>query len=302
MQENLSTQTGESTTPDTPVAPPEVAEASSLRVAFQGEIGAYSEQAARHYFAGGLCLQPARDFRSLFALLQEGKINAAVVPIENSLAGSVHENYDLLLKHKLPIIGETYLRISHHLLVLPGVSKSAVRRVISHPQAIEQCRAFLDNWPGVEVAAAYDTAGSAKLVREQGLRDTAAIASIQAAEEYQLEILASEIETNRQNFTRFLILAREASPPEAGGKTSIVFSMKDIPGALFKSLAVFALRDINLLKIESRPLLGKPFDYFFYVDFEGSIRETRIQKALSHLEETTSFLQILGSYPQGTFA
>lgn len=274
---------------------------TKLRVAFQGEIGAYSEQAAVRYFGADIALHPVQNFKSLFKALQDGEVDAAIVPIENALAGSVHENYDLLLQHKLPITGEVYLKIAHHLLALPGVKKSDIRRVISHPQALQQCRNFLENWDDIEIVPAYDTAGSAKSVREENLRDTAAIASEQAACEYDLEILASEIETNHENFTRFLVLENEAKPPVHGGKTSIVYAMKEVPGALFKSLAVFALRDINLLKIESRPLHGKPFEYFFYLDFDGSIREEHIQKALSHLEEITTFLQVLGSYPKGSF-
>ncbi|MFQ5628595.1 MAG: prephenate dehydratase [bacterium] len=269
------------------------------RIAFQGEIGAYSEQTAVRYFGAHIDLYPVPNFKSLFNAVQKGEADAAIVPIENALAGSVHENYDLLLQHKLPITGEVYLKIAHHLLALPSVKKSDIRRVISHPQALQQCRAFLDRWDGVEIVPAYDTAGSAKTVREQNLHDTAAIASEQAAREYDLDILASDIATNHENYTRFLILEKDARPPANGGKTSIVFAMKEVPGALFKSLAVFARRDINLLKIESRPLHGKPFDYFFYLDFEGSIREQATQKALEHLEEITTFLQVLGSYNKG---
>ena len=269
------------------------------RIAFQGEIGAYSEQAALQYFGENITLLPVPTFKALFATIENGTADAAVVPIENSLAGSVYENYDLLLAHQLPIVGETILSISHHLLALPGVKKTDIRRVLSHPQALGQCKAYLDKWSGIEIVPGYDTAGSAKTVREHQLRDTAAIASRQAAAEYDLHILDSDIATNHENFTRFLVLTKQPNSPESGGKTSIVYAMKDIPGALFKSLAVFALRDINLLKIESRPLHGKPFDYFFYLDFEGSIREERTEKALSHLGEITTFLHVLGSYTKG---
>lgn len=272
-----------------------------LRVAFQGEIGAYSEQAAVEHFGRDIALVPCPKFKSLFTVLSAGDADAAILPIENSLAGSVHENYDLLLQHKLPITGEVYLKISHHLMALPGVAREQIRRVISHPQALDQCRSYIERWPGIEIVPSYDTAGSAKALRENALRDTAAIASRQAADEYDLQILASHIESNHENYTRFLIIQKKANPPERNGKTSIVFSTKDIPGALFKSLAVFALRDINLLKIESRPLHGKPFDYFFYLDFEGSIKEEPTRKALAHLQEITAFLHILGSYPRAEF-
>jgi len=269
------------------------------RVAFQGERGAYSEQAALAFYGHEIDLVPLPSFKALFSALAEGKADAAVVPIENALAGSVHENYDLLLRYKLPIVGEVILHIAHHLLALPGVKKQDIRRVISHPQALEQCRDFLEDWDGVIIEPTYDTAGSARRVLQEKLRDTAAIASKQAAEEYGLEILASEIESNHQNYTRFLMLENQAKVPAQGGKTSVVFSFKDMPGALFKSLAVFALRDINLLKIESRPLHGQPFRYYFYLDIEGSIAEEPVRNAINHLHEITTFLQVLGSYPAG---
>lgn len=268
-------------------------------IAFQGEIGAYSEQAARAYFNHEIELSPQPSFRALFNTLASGAADFAVVPIENSLAGSVHENYDYLLEHKLPICGEIIMHISHNLMVLPGVKKENIRRVISHPQALGQCRHFLEEWDELRIEPSYDTAGSAKMLRDKTLRDTAAIASKQAAGDYGLEIIASNIESNQQNYTRFLILSHTAQTPEYGGKTSIVFATKDIPGALFKSLAVFALRDINLLKIESRPLHGKPFSYYFYLDFEGSIKEESQANAINHLKEITAFLQILGSFDTG---
>ncbi|MDQ7064417.1 MAG: prephenate dehydratase [candidate division KSB1 bacterium] len=272
-----------------------------MRVAFQGEVGAYSEQAAVSFFGAGIELLPLPDFRSIFEAVAQDRAHAAVVPIENSLAGSVHQNYDLLLEFRLPITGEIYLRIRHHLMALPGVRKQDIRRVISHPQALEQCREFLQQWPDIEIVPYYDTAGSAKRLREANLRDTAAIASHQAALEYDLNILASEIESDHQNFTRFLTIEKQENIPDEDGKTSIVFATKDIPGALFKSLAVFALRDINLQKLESRPLLGRPFQYLFYLDFEGSLRDEACRNALNHLGEITRFLQVLGSYRKGQF-
>ncbi len=272
---------------------------SKTIIAFQGEVGAYSEQAAHAFFQQDIDLSPQPSFKALFQSLAKGQANFAVVPIENSLAGSVHENYDYLLEHELPIIGEIILHISHHLMVYPGVKKEDIRRVISHPQALGQCRHFLEEWDDLLIESGYDTAGSAKMVREKELRDTAAIASRQAAGDYGLEIIASTIESNRQNYTRFLVLSRTAQTPESGGKTSIVFATKDIPGALFKSLAVFALRDINLLKIESRPLHGKPFRYYFYLDFEGSVKDEAQANAINHLQEITAFLHILGSFKSG---
>ncbi len=268
-------------------------------IAFQGEQGAFSERAARKFFGPRISPMPQPSFADVFRQVASGKCDAGIVPIENSLAGSVHQNYDLLLKFDLKISGEVILRIVHNLMALPGVRFEQVRRVYSHPQALEQCREFLEAWSGVEIVPTYDTAGSAKLIAEKKLRDAAAIASRQAAEDYGLEILKQGIESNHQNFTRFLILTREAVAPERGGKTSVVFSTKDLPGVLFKALSVFALRDINLLKIESRPLHGSPWRYLFYLDFEGSMQEESCRNAIGHLREITTFLKVLGSYAAG---
>lgn len=278
-------------------------------IAFQGEIGANSERAAREFFHGNLLPLPCRSFSETFLAVHIEQARAAVVPIENSLAGSVHQNYDLLLQHQLHITGEVILRISHHVMALPGVKWEQVRRIYSHPQALEQCREFLEKWPGLEVVPAYDTAGSAKLIAEKQWHDAAAIASAQAAEVYGLEILHRGVESNHQNYTRFLILEKTANGPVAEGKTSIVFSTPDMPGALFKALAVFALRDINLTKIESRPQPsffknvkgnnGSPWRYIFYLDFEGTPKQPHCQKAIEHLGEITNFLRVLGAYEKG---
>ncbi len=270
---------------------------AKLRVAFQGERGAYSEAAAVAHFGPDIVPVPCHTFDEVFEQVEAGAVERGIVPIENSLAGSIHRNYDLLLKHSLHIVGEENLRIVHNLIVLPGVRLEDVRRVYSHPQALAQCEGWLDRLPGVERVPTYDTAGSAKLIREQGLRDAAAIASRQAAQVYQMAILAEGIEDDLENYTRFLVLAREPSVPESGpAKTSIVFSTENVPGILFKSLSVFALRDIDLTKIESRPLRGKPWEYIFYLDFAGSIAEERCRNAINHLGEIATFLRILGSY------
>lgn len=267
-------------------------------IAFQGETGAYSEQAARAFFGNGCQVLPCRTFHEAFVAVAEGRAQAAVLPIENSLAGSVHQNYDLLLQHHLHITGEVILRISHHVMALPGVSWEQVQRVYSHPQALEQCREFLHKRSDLETIPAYDTAGSAKLIAENGWREAAAIASAQAAEHYGLNILHSNVESNHQNYTRFLVLKKDAVPVTEG-KTSIVFSTQHIPGSLFKTLAVFALRDINLLKIESRPQHGSPWQYIFYLDFEGTPSQNHCRKALEHLGEITAFVRVLGAYEKG---
>ena len=272
---------------------------TKTKVAYQGERGAYSEQAAYHFFDQTSELVPYPTFKSLFEGLDSDEIEYATIPIENSLAGSVHENYDLLLRHNPKIIGEIFLRISHNLLAVPGTKLSEIRKIFSHPQALGQCREFIEDLGDVQATPQYDTAGSAKMIAELNCSDTAAIASSCAGTEYNLATLAKSIESNQKNFTRFLIIVKQNASPKAEEKTSIIFSTKDMPGALFKSLAVFALRDINLLKIESRPFPERPFQYIFYLDFEGSIKAEAAKNALRHLEETTDFVHILGSYPKG---
>ncbi|OQB40621.1 MAG: P-protein [Candidatus Latescibacteria bacterium ADurb.Bin168] len=271
-------------------------------VAFQGELGAFSEAAARAYFGNGIDLSPSATFREVFLKVSNGEADRGVIPIENSLAGSVHENYDLLLEHNLHIVGEVKLRIVHHLVANKGVALPDVRRVFSHPQALAQCQEFLRGLSGVTPVPVYDTAGAAKELKASGMLDAAAISSAQAAMDYELEILASGIESNHQNFTRFLIVALD---PDAGSgrpgnkKVSVAFALRHAPGTLFKSIGVFALRDIDLLKIESRPIPGTPWQYLFYLDFAGDVEEPRVGKALDHLGELTSFLRVLGCYPIG---
>jgi prephenate dehydratase len=276
-----------------------------MRVAFQGEAGAYSEQAVFNYF-GEVETQPCESFDVVFDTVVSGTCEAGLIPIENSLAGSIHQNYDLLLRHDLHIVGETLLRVQHCLIALPGVPKADIKKVISHPQALGQCAAYLRGL-GVKAESAYDTAGSVKMLKESGARDTAAIASRRAAEIYGMQILEEGIEDNAENYTRFLAISQMAANPApptgaaqgAGeAKTSIVFTLKNQPGALFKALSVFALRDIDLTKIESRPLQGKPWEYLFYIDFLGADYEETARKALDHLGEYALMLRVWGSYPR----
>ncbi len=243
---------------------------------------------------------PFPAFEAVFDAVESGAAERGIVPVENSLAGSIHRNYDLLLRHSLTIVGEVQSRVAHSLMVLPGVELSEVRRVYSHPQALAQCESTLRQLlPGAEHVATYDTAGSVKMLCEQSIRDGAAIASRRAADIYGMAILREGMEDSSENYTRFLILARDPVVPDAAAKTSIVFAVQNLPGALFKCLAVFALRDIDLTKIESRPLRDKRWDYLFYIDFAGSIHETRCRNALNHLQELTSYFRVLGSYPRG---
>ena len=273
---------------------------SSLPTAFQGEPGAYSEAAALEHFGPGALTLPCPSFGAVFAAVENGQAGRGLIAIKNSLAGSIHRNYDLLLQHNLWITGEHYLRVRHCLIANPGVRMEDLRRVISHPQALAQCDGYL-RARGLPAEVFYDTAGSVKHLKETGSRDTAGIASRRAAEVYGMEVLAEGIEDNPANFTRFLIIAKEPTPAPEGApgpfKTTIVFTLANQPGSLFKALSVFALRDIDLTKIESRPLVGRPWEYLFYVDFACAASEPRAGRALSHLEEYASSLRVLGSYP-----
>ena len=265
-------------------------------IAFQGAPYAFSEIAARNYFQEPVRTLPCRTFDEVFHAVESGSAGYGMVPIENSLTGSIHRNYDLLLERDLKIAGEQLLRIEQHLIANPGVRLEDIRVIYSHPQALEQCRKFLTSFRDVESVASYDTAGSVKMIRDEKRTDAAAIASRLAAEECGMNILKAEIEDIPENYTRFLLISAADSGIAGANKTSIVFSMKNIPGALFKSLSVFALRDIDLLKIESRPLRGKPWAYIFYLDFAGSMQQERCINAIRHLQEITTFLKILGSY------
>jgi len=267
-----------------------------MKVAFQGEPGAYSEQAVFNYF-GNVETVPCESFDNVFDAVNSGKADTALIPIENSLAGSIHQNYDLLLRNNLHIVGEYLLRVRHCLIANCGVKKADIKKAISHPQALGQCAGYL-RAHGIKPEQVYDTAGSVKILKESGARDVGAIASKRAAEIYGMEILEEGIEDNTENFTRFLAVKTEAVVPENEAKTSIVFTLKNQPGALFKALSVFALRDLDLTKIESRPLQGKPWEYLFYVDFIGATHEETVRKALDHLGEYAMMLRVLGSYPR----
>jgi prephenate dehydratase len=267
-----------------------------MKIAFQGEPGAYSEQAVFNYF-GDVETLPCESFDRVFDSVVSDSCNAGLIPIENSLAGSIHQNYDLLLRHDLHITGEYLLRVQHCLIALPDVAKAEIQKVISHPQALGQCAAYLRGL-GVQTESVYDTAGSVKMLKESGERTTAAIASRRAAEIYGMQILEEGIEDNAENYTRFLVISKTGRKPEGEAKTSIVFTLSNQPGALFKALSVFALRDIDLTKIESRPLQGKPWEYLFYIDFVGASHEDTARKALDHLGEYALMLRVLGSYPR----
>jgi prephenate dehydratase len=273
------------------------------RTGIQGELGAFSQEAVRQLLGNRAEVVPYPTFEGVFRALRAGKIAAAVIPMENTLAGSVHENYDHLLHFDVRIAAETNLRIIHNLIAPPGVRFADIRKVYSHPVALNQCLKFFARNRKLERVPFYDTAGSVKMVMEQRAPDAAAIASSVAAGIYGGTILKRSIEDDRRNFTRFFLLypSKKLPPPQPSKdwKTSLVFTTRNTPGALFRGLAAFALRDLNLTKIESRPLHGKPWEYLFYVDFLGRENEPRVQNALRHLGEIADFLRVLGSYPPG---
>ncbi|MEM6782793.1 MAG: prephenate dehydratase domain-containing protein [Bacteroidota bacterium] len=341
----------------------------TTRVAFQGEIGAFSEEAVRAFFGPDVEPVARPSFRAVFEAVKAGTVDQGLVPIENARFGSVHVNYDLLREFALPIVGEVHLRIRHHLMARPGTALADVRRVRSHPQALGQCDAWLRaHLPAAKPVADYDTAGAARRLADpehggEALAGEAAIASAAAAEEYGLTVLAAGIEGDENNVTRFLAIERRGdeeaerrggnvtnSPPGQGElegvdeasrvlhpdttinhpqplprlrggkalsrrrvddiadanavvglhKTSLVFALRaNVPGALFKSLAVFALRDLDLLKIESRPLVGTPGQYLFYLDLGGRATDEPVARALDHLADFAARVQVLGSYPVG---
>jgi prephenate dehydratase len=266
------------------------------RIAFQGEQGAYGEEAVIRYFGADVLPVPQLSFADVFQAVSGGTAHAGLVPIENSQAGSINEVYDLLRTTNLFLTGEICLPVNHCLLCLPGQTLRDIRRVISHPQALAQCDAYLRQL-GVEVVAAYDTAGSARFIREQGLRGVAAVASARAAELYGLEILAEGIQTIRDNYTRFVALEREPAPlPATEARTVLLLGVAHVPGALYRALGEFAMRNVNLLKLESRPSREKPWEYVFYLDIEGSPEQAPVAEALAALANKTTFVQIFGTF------
>jgi prephenate dehydratase len=291
-----------------------------MKVAIQGERGSFSHEAAERMIPRCTVVPCARS-AEVFDRVERGSVAAAVIPIENTLAGTVAEHADLLVERNVFVQAEFLLRIVHNVIALPGVRLSAVKRVLSHPVALDQCRDFFRRHPHIESVPFYDTAGSVKHVIANQLKDAAGIAGRQAEREYQAKILQASIEDDKKNFTRFFLIRRRegtkrrtAHPvaknatrmtqpdsygrmiPKGANKTSIAFQVRNTPGALFKSLSVFALRDISLSKIESRPMRGRPWEYIFYVDFLRGDDEAA-RNALRHLGEVAEFVKVLGVYP-----
>jgi prephenate dehydratase len=270
-----------------------------LKVAFQGERGAFSEDAAAKLFGADIDVLPCVRLKEVFELVSQDQVEFGVVPLENSQAGSINETYDLLLTYPLNIFAEAILKVSHCLMALPGEKLADIAMIYSHPQALAQCAEFLSKL-NADTMSSYDTAGSAKMIKDRQLRNCAAIASKRAADIYGLEILAPEIETNVNNYTRFVAISKQKAKPAQRNKTSLVFATEHKPGSLYRILGIFATRNINLTKLESRPSRAKPWEYFFYADFEGHLDGEVYREAVKELGGETTFIKILGSYPQAT--
>ncbi len=276
--------------------------ADQLTVAFQGEYGAFSESAVRRILGFEVTLRPCETFDDMFDAVRSSAADCCVSPIENSLAGSIHRNYDLMIDSGLRIFGETNVRIVHNVIAAPAVTLANVRRIYSHPVALAQCLRFFRANPDIEAIPTHDTAGAVREVLQRQRPDEAAIASARAAEIYGGTILVSSVEDHQQNFTRFLLLAAGTSDiqpvePARRWKTSLMLRLPDKPGALFRALGAFALFDIDLSKIESRPIEGRPWEYAFYIDVIGNRTEAPLERAISNLEQMAEELHVLGSYP-----
>ncbi|MGD6806721.1 MAG: prephenate dehydratase [Candidatus Bathyarchaeia archaeon] len=268
-----------------------------MKVTYQGETGAYSEMAVYKFFGSKAEPVPCKDFRDVFESVKSGAVPHGVVPIENSIEGSVNQNYDLFLTYDLKVCGEVAVKLGHVLIGNPDTKIEDIKTVYSHPQALAQCRKYLEKhkW---EIIPAYDTAGAVKIIKEKAEANAAAIASEKAADLYGMKILARDIADNPSNYTRFLVLGTEDSAPTGDDKTSIIFSLKHAPGTLYHAIGEFASRNINLTRIESRPTKTTAWQYNFYVDFEGHRTEKRCTEALQALEKYANFVKILGSYPR----
>jgi chorismate mutase/prephenate dehydratase len=268
-----------------------------IKVAFQGERGAFSEDAAAKLFGRDVDFLPCIRLKEVFELVLQDKVEFGVVPVENSQAGSINETYDLLLAYPLNIFAEVILKVSHCLMALPGEKLAHITTIYSHPQALAQCEEFLSKLK-VEIMPSYDTAGSAKMIKEKKLKNCAAIASKRASDIYGLEILAPEIETSANNCTKFVAISKQKARPAQRNKTSLVFAAEHKPGSLYEILGIFATRNINLTKLESRPSRTKPWEYVFYADFEGHLDGKIYKEAVTELQREAAFVKILGSYPQ----
>ncbi|MDD1768666.1 MAG: prephenate dehydratase [Methanomassiliicoccales archaeon] len=266
------------------------------KVAFQGIHGAYSEDAVYKFFGEGIRTLPCAEFEDVFASVDKGDASHAVVPVENSLEGSVARVNDLLLEHDLTVVGEVIIFVKHCLIGHPDAEIEDIRRVYSHPQALGQCRTFLSRYPQWEKVPSYDTAGSVKIIKERGDRSEAAIASARTAKEYGMKILKEGIQNSHLNYTRFFVIEKAAAINPRGDKTSLVFATKNVAGALYACLGVFTEHSVNLTKLESRPRRDRAWEYVFYVDIDGHLDDPDVSGAITDLVRRASFVKILGSY------
>jgi chorismate mutase / prephenate dehydratase len=273
-------------------------EHQNVRVAFQGVKGAYSEDAAFTYFGEGVETMPCQEFADLLEAVDRGRATHGVLPVENSIEGSVTLANDLLLDSDLTVIGEILLPIRHCLIGQPDAELKDIRKVYSHPQALGQSRNFLSEHPEWEKIPSFDTAGSVLMVKQRGLREEAAVASRRAAEQYGMKVLKEGIQNSNKNCTRFFVLEKEPKSENAGDKTALAFTTKHVPGALYKCLGAFAEHGVNITKLESRPRRERPWEYVFFVDIEGSVNEVNVSKALIDLVRKASFVKVFGSFPK----
>ena len=269
------------------------------KISIQGARGSFHDIVARKKFPGDSEIIESDTFHQVFEDIRDGKADYGVVAIENSIYGSFRENYDLMLAHDAKIVGEVYLRIVLDLIAMPGVKMEDIGEVYTHPLAMTQSHAFLEKHPNMVRIESDDTAGSVRMIKEEGRHDAAAIASGLAAEIYGMKILAKDVETKKENYTRFLLIAREIMYSEKADKTSLVIRADDLPGSLYECLKCFADEGINLSKIESRPVLGRTWDYHFYLDFSRGLKEMETERALGKLKKVTTMLKVLGTYENG---
>ena len=267
------------------------------KIVYQGEPGCNSHVASNKFFPKNIKRLGVKTFKDIFDMVKKNKETYGVVPVENSLTGSIHQNYDLLLDYNLWVIGAVKLRIEHNLMAPTGQDIKSIKEVWSHPEALAQCRDFLASHPEYKVVSVYDTAGAAKLVKEQKIKNVAIIAGPQVAKLYGFKKLKKNIESHPDNFTRFLIISREKKIYTGeNARTMFVFGVRNEPGILFRSLSIFALRNINLTKLESRAVVGRPYDYLFYIDFEGTMEDENCRHAVDTLKEVVTYFKLLGSY------
>jgi len=269
---------------------------STIRVSFQGEKGSYSHEASEKYFGEHVAVRPCRTLRDVFQAVEAREATFGIVPVENSYEGSVNETHDLLATTTSRVCGEVEVRVRHCLIARPGTKQSDIRTVYSHPQALAQCAKYLRTHR-LEGVPSYDTAGSVKLVKATRSSRVAAIASRRAAQLYAMQIISEGIEDSGANYTRFLVLGRKIVPRSGDDKTSIIFGVEHKPGSLYRALRALSSRRINLTKIESRPVKDTPWQYNFFVDFQGHVQDRACREALRGLRERSTFVKVLGSYP-----